>query len=129
MIDWYSIQAGSKSITLREVTPADRELLFRIYASTREEELAPVPWTDEQKRFFLQQQFEAQDESYRGNYPGAEFSIIVADGCDAGRLYVHRRKNEIRIMDIALLPEFRNFGIGSALFRTVMDEGERTERP
>jgi ribosomal protein S18 acetylase RimI-like enzyme len=40
----------------------------------------------------------------------------------AGRFYVHRREREIRLMDIALLPEHRGRGIGSALLHDLFAE-------
>jgi RimJ/RimL family protein N-acetyltransferase len=123
-----TLQVGSRPVTLRVSSENDREFLYRIYAESRSEELAPVSWTPEQKDQFLRQQFQAQDESYHSNYPGAEFLIIVVDSIDAGRLFLHRREKEIRIMDIALLPPFCNQGIGTALLRMVMDEAARSER-
>ena len=56
-------------------------------------------------------------------------SRILVAGELAGRLYVHRREREIRIMDIALLPEFRGRGIGTKLLNEILMEGERTGRP
>jgi Uma2 family endonuclease len=43
-------------------TDTDREFMARLYASTRTEELAPVPWPEEIKQAFLQSQFELQRE-------------------------------------------------------------------
>ena len=110
------------AIGLRPTTEDDREMLYRVYAETRTEELAPIPWTEEQKAAFLRMQFEAQDVYYRENYVGAEFFVILRDGVPAGRLYLHRRTAEIRIVDIALLPEHRGAGIGSALLRDLQAE-------
>ena len=118
----------SSVTTLRPVTEHDGEFLFAVYASTRVEELAQVGWTDAQKEDFLRQQFDAQRRCYEGDYPGAEFKVILADGQPAGRLYVHRREREIRIMDLALLPEFRGRGIGTGLLSEIFAEGDRTGR-
>jgi ribosomal protein S18 acetylase RimI-like enzyme len=111
--------AASRRVALRPATPADRELLFRVYASTREEELAPVPWPPEAKEAFLRQQFDAQDAWWRTNYAGASFEVVVADGRDAGRLYLWEGPSEVRIVDVALLPEARRGGIGTKLVRDV----------
>jgi ribosomal protein S18 acetylase RimI-like enzyme len=115
-------------ITLKLSTPLDRALLEAVYGSTRETELALVPWDDGAKRAFIAQQFSAQDEHYRKHYPGASFDLIEADGEVAGRLYVHRGQSDIRIMDIALLPEFRGRGIGTRLLRDLIDEARATGR-
>jgi ribosomal protein S18 acetylase RimI-like enzyme len=121
--------AGAAGLALRPVRDDDRELLYRVYASTREEELALTDWDAEHKAAFLRQQFDAQDAYYRENYPGAEWSVVLRDGAPAGRLYVHRRPAEIRLMEIALLPEHRNAGLGSALLERLMTEARAAGKP
>ena len=112
------------TIDRHPVQPGDRELLYRVYAGTRTEELAVVPWDDAEKDAFLRAQFEAQDRWYRENYPRASFEVIVIDGEPAGRLYVHRGAGEIRIVDIAFLPEHRGNGAGTALLRDILAEAD-----
>ena len=85
-----------------------------------------MPWDDVQTNAFLRMQFDAQDAWYRESYPGATFDVILVDGEPAGRLYVHRGASEIRIMDIALLPEHRGAGIGTQLLRDLLEEGSQT---
>jgi GNAT superfamily N-acetyltransferase len=116
------------ALRLRPTDPADAGFLFDLYASTREAELAQVDWDEAQKDGFLRMQFAAQSRHYAGEYPGAEFHIILADDQPAGRLYVHRRPEEIRVMDIALLPPFRGRGIGTTLMEQLLEEGKRTGR-
>ena len=117
---------ASQTVTLRPVTAEDEGFLYSVYASTREAELADVDWTEEDKAAFLWQQFEAQARHYREQYDGAVYDVIEVDGRPAGRLYVARWADEIRIMDIALLPENRRRGIGTGLLRELLDEGART---
>lgn len=112
-------------VTLRPIREEDMELLFRLYASTRAEEMSMiVDWTDEQKEAFLRMQFQAQHAWYQEHYIGAQFDLLLVDGAPAGRLYVHRREAEIRLMDISLLPELRGSGIGTQLLRELMSEAE-----
>jgi ribosomal protein S18 acetylase RimI-like enzyme len=99
-----------------------------VYASTRAEELAVVPWDEPTKQAFLAQQFEAQDVHYKRHYPDASFEVIEVDGEPAGRLYVHRADEEMLIIDIALLPPFRGRGIGAELLRELIDEADASER-
>jgi len=119
----------NQAITLRLIGENDRDLLYRIYASTREQELAQVAWDEAQKAAFLRMQFDAQYRYYQANYPNAQFEVILLNGEPAGRLYVDRRPSEIRIVDIALLPEYRGQGIGSALLRELLAEGARAGLP
>jgi ribosomal protein S18 acetylase RimI-like enzyme len=116
-------------VSRRAATPSDREFLLAVYASTRADELAQVPWDEETKRAFVAQQFVAQDTDYRRNYPNASFDVILAGGEPAGRLYVDRRDAEIHILDIALLPAFRGRGIGTAFLRQLMEEADTAGKP
>ena len=97
-----------------------------VYASTRAEELAVVPWDAATKDAFVRMQFAAQDSFYRQHFPDATYDVVVVNGVPAGRLYVDRREAEIRIIDIALLPEHRGHGIGTALLTPILDEADRT---
>lgn len=98
-------------------------MLFQIYASTREEEMAMLPhWTAEQKTAFLTQQFNAQHTYYQQMYPDREFSLVYHNGEVAGRLYLVRQPGDLRVVDIALLPAFRGKGLGEYLLRQLFRE-------
>ena len=109
-------------ITLRSIMPEDDAFLEGLYASTRAEELAVTGWSAEQTAAFCRQQFDAQTAHYQENYPGASLQVIEKEGELLGRLYVARWEREIRIMDIALLPEHRGSGIGTQLLRELQEE-------
>ncbi len=115
-------------ITRRAVRPEDEEFLYALYASTREMEMAMVDWSDEEKESFLRMQFHAQTTEYARNYADAQFDLLLCDGKPAGRLYLDRRADEIRIVDIALMPAFRNRGIGSELLSEVMARAEENDK-
>jgi ribosomal protein S18 acetylase RimI-like enzyme len=112
------------AVALRPAEPGDGELLFRVYASTRAEELSVVPWGAAEKEAFLRAQFAAQQQWYSEHYTGASFDVIELDGEPCGRLYVHRGPRELRIVDIALLPLGRGNGVGSALLRELLAEAD-----
>jgi ribosomal protein S18 acetylase RimI-like enzyme len=120
---------SASDVTLRPIGPDDMRFLYEVYASTRLDELAPLGWTVEQQAAFLTQQFNAQHQSYRASYASADFQIILVDDRPAGRLYVARSPEEIRLIDIALLPEYRRAGIGARLLRELLDEAAQTGRP
>ena len=110
------------SLTLRVVKDLDQALLFRIYSSTRNDEMALVPWDDDQKHQFLKMQFTAQQDDYLSRFPKAEHSIIVSGGQDVGRVWIDRRADEIRLLDIAILPQHRNTGIGKIMMERLQAE-------
>jgi len=115
-------------VRLRAETESDLPFLLALYRSTREQELSLTDWTEEQKAAFVGMQFAAQRQHYRGAYAGARFDIVERDETPIGRLYVHERPAEIRIMDIAIAPEARNQGIGAALLRQVLEEAASSQR-
>lgn len=117
------------ALTLRRITQEDEGFLYRVYYSTREDELSRVPWTDEQKDAFVRMQFYAQHTYYMDQYRSAAYDIVQQDEVPVGRLYVDRRETTIRIIDIAILPEFRNRGIGSLILNWLIAESERTRVP
>jgi ribosomal protein S18 acetylase RimI-like enzyme len=116
-------------MTLREAEAPDLEFLYRVYASTRADEMAVTGWLAKNVDAFLRDLFRLQDIHYRRHYAGARFQVVLVGGVRAGRLYVHVGAKEVRIMDITLLPEFRRRGIGAALLGSVMAEADASGLP
>jgi len=117
------------AFSLRSAETSDEPFLFNVYASTRTEELAVVPWSDEQKHAFLEMQFNAQRQSYLEQFPGARYDIILDEGVPAGRLIVDRAEERILLIDIALLAEHRNKGIGSRFIADLKNEASESGKP
>lgn len=115
--------------TLRPCVPEDLPFLLHVYASTRIEELAPLGWGAEQQAAFLSQQFSAQHQHYHTHYTATDYQLILLDERPIGRLYVARWPDEIRIVDIALLPEHRDQRIGSQLIAALRDEAAAAGKP
>ena len=119
----------STQVTLRPAGPQDTAFQLAVYASTRADELALTNWTPAQKQAFVEMQAEAQARHYASFYPGAEHSIILHQSTAIGRLIVWRGSDQILLMDIALLPEYRRAGIGTYLIRSLMDEARQSSKP
>ena len=119
----------AEGITLRPIRPEDEGFLFEVYASTRLDELAALGWSEAQREAFLRMQFRAQQQSYLAQFPMADFAIILRDERPIGRLYIERRADEMRGIDIALLPEYRQAGIGTAILQGLLAEAARDGKP
>jgi GNAT superfamily N-acetyltransferase len=117
------------AICFRPIAPSDEPFLCQVYASTRLDELAVTDWTDEQKAAFLHMQFVAQHTFYQENYTDTDFLVVLQDDTPIGRLYVARWKDEIRIVDIALLPAYRGTGIGTTILRDLLAEADAAGKP
>ena len=116
-------------ISMRPVTPDDREFLLSVYAASREAELEMLPWDDALKRGFVEHQFGAQSAHYLEKYPLGTHDILLVDGVPCGRLYVDRGESEIAILDIIVLPDFQRRGIGTTVVEGLKAEaGKRSVR-
>jgi GNAT superfamily N-acetyltransferase len=116
-------------LTLSAITYADEPFLQSVYAATRADEMRLVPWSEEQKRMFLQMQFQAQQGYYLSRYPNASLSVIKFNDEPIGRLYVAELADEIRIIDITILPERRNQGMGTKLLKDVLLNSAEKQKP
>ena len=121
-------QQPDLSVTLRPSTRDDDAFLFRLFASTRPE-LCSLQLDDGQKQALIGMQFNAQRQQYDTCYPQAENCIILRPEAPVGRILVNRSAREITLIDIALLPECRNAGIGTALIRTLLIEATGERKP
>ena len=118
------------SITLRPATPEDEAFLFKVYASTREQEMALTGWLPVQQRAFLRMQFDLQKNSYADQFPHADHVIVLRADEPIGRVMVDRTSAaEMRGVDIALLPESRCRGVGRFLIRNLLDEAAAAGKP
>lgn len=116
------MSAPAPAVSLRPIVPGDRPFLLRVYESTREQELEMAGFTAEQRAAFVEHQFTAQSLHYEQHYPETSFELVLIDGEPAGRLIVGRWESEVRVVDIALVPEQRGRGVGERLMRDVIDE-------
>lgn len=117
------------SFSLIPVNESDKSFLVELYASTRTQEMAAVPWSDEQKQAFLQMQFEAQNLYYRELYPNASYNIIKFKDESIGRFYVADLADEFRIIDLAFLPQFFDKGVFIKLVEDVLQKGQALNKP
>ena len=111
-------------LTLRAVTPEDDQFLLLLYANTREAELSQVEWAEGQRYVFVKWQFDLQRREYDTRFPDARYQVILIDGEPAGRIWVGADEEQIRLLDIALLPQFQKRGAGTVLLRELMKEAE-----
>jgi ribosomal protein S18 acetylase RimI-like enzyme len=111
---------GGGTVELRPVAETDNDFLLSVYASTRAAELAQVEWVEGQKEIFLRWQFDMQRREYDARFPEPDYCVITVDSQPAGRIWVGTDNEQVRLLDIALLPEFQNRGVGTALLERLM---------
>src|SRR5687768_15980380 len=116
-------------LALRPECSDDEPLLYNLYASTREEELALTDWNAATRESFLRMQFKAQSAGYREMFPEGEFAVVLASGVPVGRLVVNRTTEETRVVDLIISPANQNRGIGTALMTQLIDESQNLRKP
>lgn len=116
--DWEARGFG-----LRRETDGDGEFLRDLFASVRGPDFAMAGWPPEMLASFLATQFQFQARHYAGAYPDAARYVITHRGEPVGRLFLHAGADAIRVVDVALLPQFRGGGLGASLLRAVQAAG------
>jgi GNAT superfamily N-acetyltransferase len=77
----------------------------------------------------LQFQFTAQQGSYAAQFPGAAHEIILVDGERAGQVRWAELADEIRIIDLALMPQFRRIGAATRVYQTLLAHARARGKP
>lgn len=119
------MQEIASLLSSRPAVATDEPFLLELYASTRAEELSILNWSEPQKEAFIKMQFEAQ----RRCYPPADHQIIFLQKRPVGRMLIKRSEDAFQIIDISLLPEARNTGIGAHLISKLLKEAAAVGKP
>jgi ribosomal protein S18 acetylase RimI-like enzyme len=109
---------AERGFLLRALRDDDLPWLRDLYASTRADEMAPVPWPETAKRAFLDQQFALQHQHYLTHYADTDFLAIERKGRGpVGRYYLQRGAPDHLLVDVCLFPGMRGQGVGEILIR------------
>ena len=117
-----------ETLELRPVSEADRDFLLRVYADARRDELERTNWPDEQKRLFVEHQFDAQTRHYREVYPASKHLIINWNDEPVGRLFISSDPEEIAILDVTVLEEYRGRGIGTRIIESLTSDAAASQQ-
>jgi ribosomal protein S18 acetylase RimI-like enzyme len=118
-----------RTITLRQREPADEPFLFTLYSAIRAPEFSPIPLSDAQKQQIFRMQYDAQCAAYSTLYPDSDYQLILRNGSPIGRIWVARLADELHLVDIGLLPEARNAGVGTSILRELQREASEAGKP
>ena len=115
---------------LRTQTSDDLVFLQDLFVARRWAEVSQVPgWDDIQRRAFLHAQAQLQHQHYEKHYATADFLIIEQAGTPIGRLCVQHTPEALRVVDIALLPDWRGRGIGTQLLQALLAKADAADQP
>ena len=119
----------SQMVSFRKIKASDLLFIEKVFRSTREKELESTNWSEQQKHAFVVMQSMAQEADYKKNFPDALFEIILFNKKPAGRVYTNETGNEIQLIDISLLPEYRGKGIGTVILSGLIKRSEDKQIP
>jgi len=115
--------SSHREAQLREAGEDDGENLFGLFTASRDDLTAAISnWDAAQQESFMRLQFQAQRDQYRHQYPGAQWDVVIRQDEIIGQILVAAIDDELRLVDVSLLPEFRNRGIGNALLSDLLDK-------
>ena len=122
-------QLSTPEIHRRPATPGDEPFLFDLYCAVRAHEFALMPLPEPLKQQLIRIQYTAQKDGYAAEYPGSGFEIVFNGEKKVGRIWIARHEDSFHLVDIALLPEAQNSGIGTGLIRELQREAALAHKP
>ena len=119
----------SVEVSLRPESEEDFEFLQELFFSVREDDSGFRELIPSARNQLLTEQCHFQHSHYRQKFPQAYFLIIEVAGKRAGRYYINHSPDELRVIDISLLPQYRRYGIGSQLVSRTQEEARHQKLP
>ena len=116
----------TNKISLRPVLPEEEKFWRKVFFDSRKEYFSLLNLPENELNLLLEMQFQAQNTDYRQNFPQAENDVILSDGFPVGRVIISNEHNDLHLIDIAVLSEYRNLGIGTEILHWLFDESRRT---
>ena len=109
---------------LRTANNDDETFLGDLFYDVRSVDFLNAGLPEMQLTPLLAMQYNAQRQSYFGQYPNAEHSIIENNGEKIGRLLINRTDKNIYLVDIAILHNFRGQGFGNFILERLKADTE-----
>lgn len=116
---------GMEQWKWRQAAAKDEPLLLRLFVENKAAEFAPLRLSAEQQEPLLLMQYRARLQSYAQSYPAAVNTMLCLESGEAvGRHLVERQADCYRGIDLAILAEYRNRGLGAWALRQIQQAAE-----
>jgi len=100
----------AQPISYRAAVDADLDFLWNLHRAAFQEYVDAIwGWDDAD-----------QEQRYRNKFDPAGLQVIQLQGQDAGVLWVEEKADHIYLDYIAILPQFRNQGVGTQVVRQII---------
>jgi ribosomal protein S18 acetylase RimI-like enzyme len=119
----------SQVLTLRPTRTDDQEFLYRLFSLVYSEKLQLVPLSAEEKKTLVELMYQGFTRHYDSLAPASDDRLVLLNNESIGRMILLQTREEIRLADLAILPQYRGIGIGSALISQLQTESLMSKRP
>ena len=120
---------AERGFRLERETADHLPFLRQLFFALREPESRFLPFTEEQRLAFLEQQFQLQYHQYHRAYPDPSHLILTAPSGLAGLVYLASAETDqgpgLRLINFQIQEDFRGQGLGQALLAQM----QRLKRP
>ena len=118
----WTVTSPAGQVRLRPEGPDDEAFRFALFCRSRPDDWSTSGLEPLLLASLMRHQFQAQTVGYRTRFPRAAFAILEQSGERIGRIVVDRAGDRIHLVDHAIVPSWRNRGIGTAVMRALMAE-------
>ena len=119
----------SQILTLRPARTDDQEFLYRLFCSAHSEKLQLVSLNAEEKNRLIELMYLGFTRHYSTLAPASDDRVVLLNNESIGRMILLQTSDAIWLADLAILPEYRQRGIGSALIGQLQAESMMSKRP
>jgi ribosomal protein S18 acetylase RimI-like enzyme len=115
-------------LSLRPMGNSDKAFIESLYRSTRDD-LRMIDAEEDFIEGLIEMQQNAQTEGYGDMFPNAMYFVAEYHNERVGRVVLDFGQNEIRVVDIALIPAVRGKGYGSQILQAVQLTASKVMAP
>jgi len=113
---------------MRPACGSDKGFIETLYKTTRDD-LRMIDAEDDYIEELIDMQHQAQTIGYGDKFPNAMYFIVEKHNESVGRVVVDFGPNEIRVVDIALIPKARGKGFGKGVIQSIQMAATSTRVP
>lgn len=117
------------TISLRPLKADEEDFWREVFYDSVRSHFEALQMPDDDLNRLLEMQFQAQSNDYGSNYPNASNSVIEHRGVRVGRVILSTEHNDLHLVDIAILTEFRGRGIGTRILAWLCDQSRASGLP
>ena len=117
-----------ENLAIRPAREHDTAFLEGLYRSSRDD-LRLIEGKDDFIEEIILMQHRAQTQGYGETHPDAMYFIVEKLGERIGRIIVDFGRNEVRLLDITLIPAARGKGFGNVIIKALQQAAHQARTP